>query len=263
MSCVVSSVRVEAGGLKTFELKFKSPRDERVFSFSPGQFVEVSVPGFGEAPFSVSSAPHEGLWVTVKAVGNVSRALHSLGVGSEVGLRGPFGKGYPLSAFKGKSVVFVAGGFGMASLRSAIACSVHLKLFDEVFLYYGAHSPSDFLFEDDLRKWSEEGVRVVKSVDVSCVGWTGCVGFVSSALSAKPPSSFASAAFLCGPPKMMDVVAEQLVSRGMKADNVFVSLERLMHCGVGKCGHCMVHGRYVCVDGPVFSFAERKKLSAE
>ncbi|MEW5955026.1 MAG: FAD/NAD(P)-binding protein [Candidatus Micrarchaeota archaeon] len=254
----ITAVRDETQDIRTFALAVEGKNS---FFFEPGQFVEVSLPGFGEAPFSISSAPGEPLEITVKNAGDVTQGLFQLEKADEVGVRGPFGTYYPLDKMAERDLVFVAGGFGLASLAAAVKQALCKKSrFGELSLYYGARSPGDFVFQSDLKQWRKQGIRVNQSIDKTCVGWKGCVGFVSDLLEQKPPSPQA-AAFACGPPRMIDAAAQQLAKAGIPEKRIFVSLERRMSCGIGKCGHCLVRGKYVCRDGPVFGYAEAKKLS--
>ena len=256
----ITGIRLETRDIRTFSLAVEG---KKAFFFEPGQFVEVSLPGFGEAPFSISSAPGKCLEITVKKIGDVTQGLFKLEKGDEVGVRGPFGTYYPLEKMAERDLVFVAGGFGIASLAAAVKQVLsNKKKFGRISLYYGARTPSDFIFQSELKKWRKQGVKVNQAVDAACAEWKGCVGFVSDLLEQKPPSP-AAAAFACGPPRMIDAAAQQLVKAGIPEKRIFVSLERRMSCGIGKCGHCLIRGKYVCRDGPVFTYAEAKKLSAD
>ncbi|NYZ74727.1 FAD/NAD(P)-binding protein [Candidatus Micrarchaeota archaeon] len=257
MKAQVAAVRQETGDIKTFTLQVEGKKS---FFFEPGQFVQVSLLGYGESPFSISSTPGDALEITVKNVGDVTQGMFKLEKGDELGVRGPFGTYYPLEKMAERDLVFVAGGFGMASLASGVKEALHKQnKFGQISLYYGARSPREFIFADGLTQWKKQGVKVNQSIDKTCAGWKGCVGFVPELLDQKPPSPRA-AAFVCGPPRMIDASAQKLVEAGIPEKRIFVSLERRMSCGVGKCGHCLVRGKYVCRDGPVFTYAEAKKL---
>lgn len=266
LPCTVKSVREEAPGLKTFKLEFARPRDGEGFAFIPGQFVEVGLAGFGEAPFSISSGPTQqssSFEITVRKVGSLTEKMFELPEGSEVGVRGPFGNGYPMNALKGKDLILAAGGCGAASIRSVLLYALaeeNRGLYGKIFFYYGARSPKDFIYEKDFEEWKQAGVELRLAVDAECKGWNGCVGFLSQLLAKEPPKTRNGAALLCGPPKMIETSAKELVGLGLSEEKIFVSLERLMHCGIGKCGHCMVSGSYVCADGPVYSLAQARRL---
>ncbi|MCX6767733.1 MAG: FAD/NAD(P)-binding protein [Candidatus Micrarchaeota archaeon] len=260
-TAVVKKTVDEAPGVKTLSLAFQDPR-QQAFSFEPGQFVEVSVFGVGEAAISISSPPdqRETFDISVKKAGAVSKAVHELKKGGFVGVRGPFGTGYPVKEWSGKNIVLVAGGIGIAPMRSLLK-----QLLDErhkygrIQLFYGARSPDDFVFKKELAAW-EKKCEVLKTIDKTCTGWKGCVGVVTQYIDEKRVSAENAVAAMCGPPAMMHYAAEQLEKTGFSEGNIFVSVERMMHCGKGKCGHCMVNHKYVCRNGSVMADFEAVKL---
>ena len=231
----------------------------------PGQFVEVSVFGVGEAPISVSSAPAPSrptFELCIRKVGNVTNALLNMKKGDHVGIRGPFGNGFDVNVFKGRDMMFVAGGIGLVPLRSFIREVLnHRGDYGKVFILYGCKRPKDILFEDELMSWgSLEGVELQTTVDVAGDDWKGNVGVITTLmprLALDPPGT---EAVIVGPPVMYRFVISELKKRLVPEKNIWVSLERKMKCGVGKCGHCQMNGVYVCSDGPVFNYAALKGI---
>lgn len=263
----IVEVREEAEGIKTFTLEVEEAPS--AFRFAPGQFLEVSVFGVGEAPFSISSGPGDGsgsgngrLEITVAAVGEVTEELHGLGVGDQVGVRGPYGRGFPLEALRGRDILVVAGGIGLAPLRPAIEHVIaHRADFGHLEILYGARNPGLLCFRDHLKSWPdvpETAVRLI--VDRAGEGWEGPVGTVTSLLDASSLRPESTSVLVCGPPVMIRHAIEDLVNLGFAPDDIITTLERRMECGVGKCGHCNVGRARVCVDGPVFSYAELLNL---
>lgn len=241
-----------------FEFKLDSGKD---LGHKPGQFVEVSVAGIGEAPISVSSSPtRKGSFeLVVRKVGNVSSALHGLAVGEKVGIRGPFGTHFPVDGpMKGKDLLFICGGIGLVPVRSAINYVLdNRRDYGRVHILFGARTPSDRLFTDEARKWRQcPDVRYEETVDRGDGDWTGNVGVITTLI---PKMSFRvdrTVAIVCGPPIMYKFVIVELGRLRWKNEDIYVSLERHMKCGVGKCGHCQVNGFYVCQDGPVFKYSD-------
>lgn len=253
----ILSVVKETHDAKTFRVRVPHP-----FRCLPGQFAEISVFGFGEAPFSFSSLPSllgaDGEFeITVKKVGSVSSALHHLGVGGAVGVRGPFGKGYPLDEFEGKELVIVGGGIGLAPLKPLI--EIFMKKLP-VKLFYGARTPDDIVFGREMERWAGAGVKCNVTVDKGGSGWKGAVGVVTRLIDDSSFDPANSVVAICGPPVMIRFSILSLQKKGFSDSKIWVSLERKMQCGMGKCGHCAVSGRYVCMDGPVFRFDEAKQL---
>jgi NAD(P)H-flavin reductase len=198
----------------------------------------------------------------VRRVGRLTNALHELGPGDELGLRGPFGNGFDVPAAYGKDLLFVGGGIGLPPLRGLI-CDVldQRAAFGRITVLYGARTPEDLVYKDELKAWSERGdldVRV--TVDRAMPGWEGRVGVVPTLFDRADLRPAGSVAFVCGPPLMIRIVMRDLLERGFAQAAVITTLERMMQCGVGKCNHCAIGHRYVCRDGPVFSYRQMQEL---
>lgn len=252
---VIEEVITETPTIKTFVIRPAQP-----IAFAAGQFVELSVPGLGEAPFTPSSSPavSDRMAITIMRVGQLTEHLHRLGPGAEVGVRGPLGVGYPLDELRGHEVVVVGGGCGVGPLRALLfAMFEELESFERILVRYGAHSPGDIVFRDQAsERWKQgDTVDVMVTVDHADRDWHGPVGVVTNILDeAHLRCDLRHArAVMCGPPVMMKYACELLVRRGMSPANIYVSLERNMSCGVGKCGHCRLGPYYICDDGPVFA----------
>ncbi|MGB5933726.1 MAG: FAD/NAD(P)-binding protein [Anaerolineae bacterium] len=234
------------------------------FTYRPGQFAELSIFGVGECPISIASTPtRKGfLEFCVRAVGQVTNALHELDVGSKIGVRGPHGNPFPLPELEGRNLLFIGGGIGLAPLRSLINYVLDNRdHYGEVELIYGARSPQDLAFKDELKLWGEqECVTIYLTVDRGDERWRGPVGFVPSFLREIAPSPQEKVAFTCGPPIMIKLVMEALEEMGFPPDHMVTTLEMKMKCGVGKCGRCNIGSRYICRDGPVFTLEQLKAL---
>ncbi|MFQ6001747.1 MAG: FAD/NAD(P)-binding protein [Anaerolineae bacterium] len=232
------------------------------FTYRPGQFAELSIFGVGECPISIASTPtRKGfLEFCVRAVGQVTNALHELDVGSKIGIRGPYGNSFPLPELE--NLLFIGGGIGLAPLRSLINYVLDNRdHYGEVELVYGARSPQDLVFKDELKLWDEqEGVTVYLTVDRGDERWRGPVGFVPPFLREIGPSPQDKVAFTCGPPIMIKLVMEALEEMGFPPDRIVTTLEMKMKCGVGKCGRCNIGSSYICRDGPVFTLEQLKAL---
>ncbi|MBU0708247.1 FAD/NAD(P)-binding protein [Patescibacteria group bacterium] len=232
-------------------------RLDHILGFNPGQFIELSVLGAGEIPVVITSHPAEDfIELAVRKVGTVTTALHKLREGDVVGIRGPFGNGFSLPQLRGKNLVLVGGGLGLVPLRPLIKnILLHRSDYGEIYLLYGCRDPYGFLFKKDLKEWERE-MNLYQTIDEDCPDWEGHVGVVT-ALFKKidfPPNNLA--AVICGPPVMFKFVIEELKEICVSDDRIFMSLERHMKCGVGKCQHCTLGKYYVCVDGPVFSYEQ-------
>lgn len=240
--------------------------DGERYSFGAGQFNMLGLPGFGEAPISFSSLLDDGgeFVHTIRLVGNVTREICNRSVGDMVQLRGPFGNGWPMERAHGRNLVIVAGGIGMAPLRPVIYHVVReRKKFGWVFLLYGARTADDILYGKELKKWgSAHDVAVHLSVDEAPPkAQAGLrVGVVTTLFDSIDAPLQDSVTFTCGPEIMMRFVAKQLILKGQRPGDIFVSLERRMKCGVGHCGHCQIGAKYVCKDGPVFAYDDIKRF---
>lgn len=237
--------------------------DDGPLDLAPGRFVQVTVPGVGECPISLCSdaggRPAPRLELCVRRAGLVTTALHRLAPGDRVGLRGPYGRGFPLDRVLGRDLLVVAGGLGMAPLRSLIHRVLARRPdFGDVTLIYGTRSPADLLFRDEVTDWLHGGeIRVVLTVDAAPAGdWLGGVGPVTAPLRRFAFDAARTAAFVVGPPVMFRYVLEELRAKGLADNWIFCSLERRMACAIGKCGQCQVEDLLVCRDGPVFSVAD-------
>ncbi|MDI6762137.1 MAG: FAD/NAD(P)-binding protein [Thermodesulfobacteriota bacterium] len=252
--------------LRTLELGFKNKEDEESFRFIPGQFCELSILGKGEAPLGIASSPTEKgfLKFTVNKAGVVTTALHHIEEGSEIGIRGPLGNGYPINLFEGKNLLVIGGGFAFTTLRSLVAYFLHPEhraKVKEITVIYGARMPGLLLYKDELLEWERRNdLKLVTTVDWEDKDWKGKVGLVPNVLEEIAPSSENTSAVICGPPIMIKFTFPKLMALRFPNERIFTSLERRMKCGIGKCGRCNIGHLYVCKDGPVFSYAQLSKL---
>jgi len=253
-------VHTETADTSTLRL---TPGDAALLGGLPGQFVMVEQPGFPAFPISVSRYGTDELFLTVRGVGPASASLLKTPIGGEVGLRGPLGRGWPIDRALGRDVVIATGGIGLAPLRPLIdALLADRDRFGAILLAYGARTPADRLFPDELASWTARGVEVQQIVDRSGPGWTGRVGVVTNLLDQRDFAKRPSVAFICGPERMMQATTRVLKDGGISPERIFVSLERHMECGIGLCGHCQMGPFFICRDGPVFSLAELGDLFA-
>jgi len=260
----LEKVRDETPDTKTFTLRFRDRQDGNHFHFLPGQFLELSVFGRGEAPFCIASSPtRPGVFeTTVRRTGQLTDELHRLGNGDEVGIRGPFGNGFDVPAARGKNMLFVAGGIGLPPLRSLIWNVLDERdKFGNVTILYGARTPTDLVYKHELQEWGKRSdVELHVTVDVAQPGWTGNVGVVPVLFEKVTLHPESTLAYVCGPPIMIRFVVRDLLTRGFKEEAVISTLERMMQCGIGKCNHCAIGHRYVCRDGPVFNYRQIREL---
>lgn len=256
----ILDVRDLAPDTRLFELRFEDADLARSFRFLPGQFVELSVMGVGEAPFSLPSSPTRAgtFELAIRRAGSLTGYLFEhLGAGDRVGIRGPLGNGFPVDRFRRHDVLLVAGGLGMVPLRGLLQYLMDLRQqFGRITLLYGSRSPDAVLFGDELAAASQRGDADIRlSVDSTRdQQWNGEVGFVTELverLEVDPGCTFAAC---CGPPVFYEFVLDRLVHKGFGKDRIFLSLERRMECGIGKCGHCAVGYTFTCLHGPVFSY---------
>ncbi|MDI6641339.1 MAG: FAD/NAD(P)-binding protein [Elusimicrobiota bacterium] len=255
----IEKVVNETPTIKTFVIR----PDEQI-SFLAGQFIQLTVPGIGEAPFTPSSSPEvlDTIEITVMKVGSVTSKLHSLSSGDIVGVRGPYGKSYPIEKFFNREVLIVGGGVGMAPLRSLLfALMSQIGKFKRVILCYGARTPEDIVYKQQFLEWKKvQKLEILRSVDKvnAAEKWTETVGVVTVLLDKVKCDISQSVVIVCGPPIMMKFTTLKLVQQGYKPENIYLSMERNMSCGLGKCGHCAIGPYFVCKDGPVFTYAELK-----
>ena len=228
------------------------------FAFEPGQFTMLYAFGAGEVPISVSGDPGETgrLVHTVRAVGAATRAICTAGEGDSLGVRGPFGRGWPMADAEGGDLLLVAGGLGLAPLRPALyAALADRRRFRRVVLLYGGRDPASLLFASEVEDWAgRDGLECKVTVDMAEQGWRGRVGVVPSLIAQAGLDPARTVAFACGPEVMMRFTVAALRDRGLDAERIWVSLERNMRCAVGHCGHCQLAGSFVCRDGPVFGW---------
>lgn len=243
----------------TWTLRLEPTAGPRL-DYEPGQFTMLYAFGAGEVPISVSGDPAASgeLVQTIRAVGAATRMICSLEEGSQLGVRGPFGRGWPVAPGRGGDVVVVAGGVGLAPLRPAIyALLAERDSYERVILLYGGRMPEQLLFQDELEGWQRGGDMEVETiVDAATAGWRGKVGVVPSLIERCGLDGARTSALVCGPEVMMRFSAEALTEAGLPADRISLSMERNMRCAVGHCGHCQWGGSFVCRHGPVFSWEE-------
>lgn len=261
---VIEKIIDETPGVRTFHFNFKDEKLRDEFSFESGQFGEYSVFGVGEATFCISSSPtrRDHLEFALQRVGKVTNALHRLGVGAEIGFRGPYGNSFPLDLLQGKNLVFVGGGIGLAPLRSLIWNVLDNRdKYGDIHIIYGARSPADLCFKYDLDAWGDnETVDMVTTVDRGDESWKGREGFVPQVLEEVAPSAENAIAIVCGPPIMIRFTFPVLEKLGFRPEQMVTTLEKRMKCGIGKCGRCNIGDIYVCRDGPVFTYAQIKSF---
>jgi NAD(P)H-flavin reductase len=249
----------ESPTIKSFVIAPEDP-----FHFDTGQFVELTLPGQGEAPFTPSSSPAvtEKMEITIMKAGRVTALLHECEKGQPVGIRGPYGSGYPVEEFVGKHVYIVGGGVGLAPIRSLfLTLADRIGDFKSVVCRFGARTPEDFIYKETLfGEWARlKGVDIKLTVDKANGNWDGPVGVVTKILDPKDVDIKNAVAVVCGPPIMMKYAVVSLLGYGFKPCTIYLSMEKNMSCGVGKCGHCMLGKYYVCKDGPVFTLDQINK----
>jgi len=259
VEALVEDIIIESPTIKTFVLK---PKED--FSFKTGQFIELTLPGIGEAPFTPSSDPNikERIEVTIMNAGRVTSLLHLLNKNTTVGIRGPYGKGYPIEKFAGKDILIVGGGVGLAPLRSLLlSLFANMDRYNKVVLRYGARTPNDIIYKPLIPQWAKiRNVDVVYTVDVGSLEWKGNVGLVTTILKDLPVDLTKAVAVVCGPPIMMKFVTLKLLDLGFAPADIYLSMEKNMSCGLGKCGHCRIGRYYACKDGPVFTYEQLKEI---
>jgi len=260
----------ESKDLKTFKLVFEKEEDKKAFSYMPGQFAEISVLGMGESPFGIASSPTEEdyLLFSVKLAGTVTKELHSSEPGRRIGVRGPLGNTFPWDRLEGKDIVIVSGGFAFTTLRSAITYMLHKdnrSKFGKITALYGARSPGELMYKSVLDEWRKSSeIDLTLTVDKEPEEeWDGEVGLVPNVLREMAPSSEGAIVLVCGPPIMIRFTIPVLEDLKFDKDDIILSLENRMKCGIGKCGRCNIGSKYVCIDGPVFTLEELEELPPE
>ena len=256
----------ETPTIKTFRVTLDDPGAMESLDFNPGQVAQLSVFGSGESTFVINSPPtrKDYLQFSVMRVGEVTTALHGLRVGDQLGVRAPLGNWFPFQEMKGKDIVFIGGGIGMAPLRTLLLYMLdNREDYGDISLIYGARSPQDLCYTYEFEEWRSLGANLTLSVDHEFPDWDGRVGFVPSVLAEEAPSPHNTVAVTCGPPIMIKFVLKGLKELDFEDDQIITTLEKRMKCGIGLCGRCNIGTHYVCVDGPVFSYAELRSLPAE
>jgi len=266
---ILDRVVDEIPEVKTFYWHFENPEDQKAFrKFRPGQFAQISIFGVGEFPASLPPSPtEEETFFTIRRVGSCTAALHALKPGDRFGVRGPYGNGFPMEEYEGRDLVFVAGGIGLIPLRSCIVYAMaHRERYGRIQIFYGAKTPRELMYLEDLKRWQQAaGIECYLTVDRPDKNWKGHVGVVGS-LFKLPDVDVAvknATAFVCGPPIMFRFVIRDLLAMGYEERHIVSTLERYMKCGVGKCGHCCIGVAYVCLDGPVFTYEQIRRLGED
>lgn len=261
---VIEKIEKETFDVKTYTIKFSDPKKMAEFTYQQGQFAEISVLGIGEAPISITSSPSRKgfLEFTIRASGKVTNAIHNLNIGDTLHLRGPYGNTFPFEELKGKNLYFIAGGIGLAPLRSLINLVFDNRDdFQHIKILYGAKTPDEICFKPELEQWKKiSDTEVWLTVDHPCDGWGCKVGVVTELWKETKINPENAVAILCGPPIMIKFVSLKLTESGFKDKDIIMTLERYMKCGIGKCGHCNIGEKFICVDGPVFSYDQVKML---
>lgn len=256
----ILDVTQETPNIKTFRLR---PKQE--IPFRAGQFMDVSVPGIGEAPFTPSSNHNisKELDFTIMNVGRVTSTLHTMEKSDVVGLRGPYGTAYPINEWKNKEIFIVGGGVGLAPLRALLyALFNNVNDYKKIMVKYGARTSKDIVYKQEIGAWKKKSgnVDIEITLDVGDESWKGNVGIVTTIVKAQGLDMNSAVTIVCGPPIMMKFVTFKLLDMGFKENNIYLSMEKNMSCGIGKCGHCRIGPYYACKDGPVFTYDKLKNL---
>lgn len=263
----VQEVIQETHNIKSFRLTLNDEKRMKEFSFEPGQVGQLSVFGVGESTFVINSSPTrmDYLQFSIMRAGEVTTKLHELQVGDQVGVRAPLGNCFPYEAMKGKDVVIVGGGIGMAPLRTLLLF-MHDNRDDygKITVVYGARSPQDLTYSYEFDEWrAARDMKLILTVDAEAPGWEHKVGLIPNVLLEENPASENTIAVTCGPPIMIKFTLQALKKLGFEDENIYTTLEKRMKCGVGLCGRCNIGTSYVCVDGPVYSYAKLQTLPNE
>lgn len=255
----ILSVQPEAPLVSTYWMRFLDPELRTSYQFKPGQFNMLSIPGMGEAAISISSDSNDHLRVghTVRFVGNVTNAISRLKAGDVIGVRGPFGTSWPLEDHHGKDIFIAAGGIGLPPLRPILyQVMTQRNNFGRVVVIYGARTPDDLQFTREYKAWEEAGIELIITVDRGDEKWTGLVGVVPLMFYRLRMDPRKSVVYTCGPEIMIRFVIFEALARRITPDQIYVSMERNMRCGLGLCGHCQLGPYFVCKDGPVFTYEQ-------
>jgi NAD(P)H-flavin reductase len=266
MATIVEVIQ-ETHNIKTFRVVINNEERMKAFTFRPGQVGQLSVFGAGESTFVINSSPtrKDYLQFSVMRVGEVTTRLHQLQPGDQIGVRAPLGNSFPLEDLKGKNIVFIGGGIGMAPLRTLFTYMLdNRKDYKDITLLYGARSPADLTYKAELPEWTgRKDVNTVLTIDNPSDGWEHKVGLIPNVLLEINPKPKNTVAITCGPPIMIKFTLQALKKLGFEDENILTTLEKRMKCGVGICGRCNIGTKYVCMDGPVFTYAQLKELPSE
>lgn len=257
---LVEDIKEETPNIRTLTISLEG---RNPFNSLPGQFIELTIFGCGEFPVSVSAVPGPDLFqTTIQQIGKVTKEIASLSVGSAIGIRGPFGNGFPLFEMQGKDICIVTGGVGLAAVRHLINYIVENRgQYGKVQLLHGARTPGDLIYKEFLfnkEKAQEQGIEILLTVDQTDAGWEGNVGVVTELFKRTTVDPANTVAVVCGPGIMMKFASQGLAEMGFGDGQILLSMERRMQCGMGMCGHCMVGQKRVCLDGPVFTYGSIK-----
>jgi NAD(P)H-flavin reductase len=257
----------ETPTIKSLQVVLADEGRKDAFRFEPGQVAQLSVFGAGESTFVINSPPTRAnyLQFSVMKAGEVTERIHQCKEGDPIGVRGPLGNWFPYADMKGKDIYFIGGGIGMAPLRTLLLFMLDNRTdYGTITLLYGARSPQDLCFKEELKEWADrKDMELILTVDREFPEWDKRVGLVPNVLKDLAPSPKGKVAITCGPPIMIRYTLQALAELGYKDEQVITTLERRMKCGIGLCGRCNIGTHYVCVDGPVFSLAQLKKLPPE
>ena len=257
----------ETPNIKSFQVVLNDLEKMKSFSFEPGQVGQLSLFGAGESTFVINSPPTrmEYLQFSVMKAGEVSSALHDLAEGDQVGVRAPLGNWFPYEQMKGKKILFIGGGIGLAPLRTLILFMLDNRTdYGDITIIYGARTPNDLCYKDELKEWeARTDVNMIMTVDNEFPGWDKRVGLVPNVLKEIAPSPENTVAITCGPPIMIKFTLQALSELKFNDEQIITTLEKRMKCGIGICGRCNIGSMYVCKDGPVFSLTQLKELPAE
>ena len=263
---VITDVRIDTPDVKTFRVV--TPDGKKAFDHKPGQCAMLSIPGVGEAMFSITSSPTntEFMEFSIKKCGCVTDWLHQAEVGQQITIRGPYGRPFPVDTeFKGKDLLFIAGGIGLAPLRSVINyCRDNRADYGKIDIVYGSRSMDDLVdYNEIIEEWTKDtDLHVHLTIDREQEGWDGHVGFVPAYVK-ELGFDTNKTAIICGPPIMIKFTLEAMIELGFDKTQVYTTMELRMKCGVGKCGRCNIGAKYVCKDGPVFRCDELDELPDE
>ena len=266
-TAVIRAYRNESPSIFTLDLCFNDPVVQQSFSFYPGQFNMLYLYGVGEVAISISSDPDntEVVSHTIRAVGRVTKAMHALREGDEVGVRGPYGNGWPLAAARGKDIVIVTGGLGCAPTVSVINyIFARRKDFGAIKIFQGVKHSDDLIFRNQYASWQQQpDTEIYIAADKAGPKWPWTVGYVTDLIASLSLNPANTVAMMCGPEGMMHAAVLALVQQGVDEEVIFLSMERNMECGIGQCGHCQYGGLFICKDGPVFAYSQIKALFSE